>query len=86
MFSLNNKSRKKDQRTYQGFQYFPTKKLKEIIDEPMNRGIDGHDYQPDIDTIKEVYHNRLIKQIDNEIELSIKQRYGAWFKTNYVLI
>ena len=75
------KKRKKDNRTYRGFKYWPTAKLKEVIDDPYNRGIDGHDYQPYIDEIKEVYYNRLNK-ID--IDKLIEQRYeNAWHnKTN----
>jgi len=59
MFTLNNKTRKKDNRTYKGFKYWSTAKLKEVIDEPYNRGIHGHDYQPYIEEIKNVYYDRL---------------------------
>ena len=64
---------KKDYRTYQGFKYWPTAKLKEVIDEPYNRGIDGHDYQPYIEEIKDVYYQRL-----NNINIDklIEERYG----------
>ena len=46
------KKRKKDNRSYKNFKYWPTAKLKEVIDEPYNRGVDGHDYYPYIDEIK----------------------------------
>lgn len=60
MFTLNKGTkRKKDQRTYRNFKYWPTSKLLEVINEPYNRGIDGHDYGPDIKEIKEVYFLRL---------------------------
>lgn len=68
------KKRKKDYRTYRGFKYWSTAKLKEVIDEPYNRGIDGHDYQPYIEEIKNVYWDRLNK-ID--IDKLIEERYGA---------
>ena len=66
------KKKRKDNRTYQGFKYWTTTKLKEVIDEPYNRGINGHDYQPYIDEIKEVYDDRLNK-ID--IDKLIEERY-----------
>jgi hypothetical protein len=67
------KKRKKDTRSYRGFKYWPTKKLIEVIDEPYNRGVDGHDYQPYIEEIKDVYYERLN---NNDIEKQIEERYG----------
>ena len=66
------KKRREDNRTYQGFKYWPTAKLKEVIDEPYNRGINGHDYQTYIEEIKDVYYKRL-----NNINIDklIEQRY-----------
>lgn len=58
--------RKKDNRSYTGFKFWPTNKLKEIIDEPYNRGSDGHDYQPFIEEIKDIYWNRLNKIQDQQ--------------------
>jgi len=53
---------KKDNRTYKNFKFWTTKKLIEVINEPYNRGLNGHDYQPYIDEIKTEYYNRLNKQ------------------------
>ena len=53
---------RKDTRSYKNFHCWPTKKLAEIIDEPYNRGIDGHDYQPYIDEIKAEYYKRQLKK------------------------
>ena len=64
---------KKDNRTYKNFKYWSTLKLKEVIDEPYNRGIDGHDYQPYIEEIKDVYYDRL-NNID--VDKMIEKVYG----------
>ena len=64
---------KKDNRTYKNFQHWPTKKLLEIIDEPYNQGVDGHDYQPYIDEIKDIYWKRMANQ---NIDKMIEERYG----------
>lgn len=47
--------------------YWPTKKLKEIIDENYNRGVNDTDYGPIIDEIKRVYNSRMAKQIPQYI-------------------
>lgn len=60
-------------RTYRNFKYIPTSKLKEIIEEPYNRGIDGHDYQPDIEEIKEIYWDRINRQNEQENERLLMQ-------------
>ena len=62
MFKLNKgKAKKKDNRTYNNLHYMPTKKLLEIINEPYNRGIDGHEYEDYIDDINRIYLERLQK-------------------------
>ncbi len=63
---------KRDTRTYRNFKFWPTWKLKEVIEEPYFRGIDGHDYGPDIEEIKEVYYDRLNRLIERENELLIE--------------
>jgi hypothetical protein len=67
------KRRKKDNRTYKGFKHWPTAKLKEVIDEPYNRGIDGHDYQPYIEEIKDQYYKRQLKKQLRE------EKNGKWY-------
>lgn len=64
---------KKDNRTYKNFQYWTTKKLIEVINEPYNCGIDGHDYQPYIEEIQQVYWERISNQ---NIDKMIEERYG----------
>ena len=67
------RSRKKDTRTYRGFKFWTTKRLVAVIDEPYNRGVDGADYEPYIEEIKNVYYDRLNKiDVDKQIE----ERYG----------
>ena len=53
------KRRKKDNRTYKNFKFWSIEKLKQVINEPFNRGINGHDYGPYIDEIKAVYWSKL---------------------------
>lgn len=63
MFRLNRGLKnKKDNRTYKNFKYWSKEKLLEIINEPYNRGIDGHDYQPYIEDIKQAYYEKVTKQ------------------------
>ena len=54
--------KKRDNRTYKNFKYWSIEKLCEVIDEPYNRGIDGHDYQPYIDEIKQAYYEKILKK------------------------
>lgn len=62
MFSLNKgQKKKKDNRSYKNFKYWSKDKLLEVINEPYNRGIDGHDYQPYIEEIKEAYYEKVNK-------------------------
>jgi hypothetical protein len=61
-------ARKKDQRTYKGFKYWPTEKLKGVIDDDFCRGVNGADYEPFIDEIRNIYFERLNKI--NEIEFN----------------
>lgn len=62
MFTLNKGyKKKKDTRTYKNFKYWSKDKLLEVINEPYNRGIDGHDYQPYIEEIKEAYYQKVNK-------------------------
>ena len=51
--------RKKDLRTYTGFKFWTLDKLKQIIDEPFNRGLDGADYGPYMEEIKDTYYEKL---------------------------
>lgn len=72
---------KKDNRSYKNFQYWPTKKLLEIINEPYNRGINGHDYQPYIEEIQQIYWERLSNQnfdrmIENCFDTTLNTEYN----------
>ena len=60
------KKRKKDNRTYKNFKYWTTEKLYQVINEPYNRGINGHDYQPYIEEIKNEYFQRLNKRLEKQ--------------------
>tara|TARA_Y100000296_G_C5180060_1_gene263692 strand:- start:22031 stop:22231 length:201 start_codon:yes stop_codon:yes gene_type:complete len=60
MFKLNKiKASKRDSRTYKNFKYWPLLKLKEIIEHPNHQGLDGHDYGPYIEEIKQEYYRKL---------------------------
>jgi hypothetical protein len=62
MFILNKGHiRKKDTRTYKNFKHWSKDKPLEIINEPYNRGINGHDYQPYIEEIKQAYYEKVNK-------------------------
>lgn len=74
MFRLNNNSKKKDQRTYKNFKFWPTEKLKGVIDNPNHCGIDGADYDGHIDEIKEVYFLRVNIIMENNVNAQIEQR------------
>lgn len=58
----------KDARTYKNFKYWSMEKLKEVIDEPYNRGINGHDYQAYIEEIKQAYWEKLNKKFEADYE------------------
>lgn len=66
--------RKPDTRSYKNFEFWPTKKLLEVINEPYNRGTDGHDYQPYIEEIQQVYWERMNKE---DINKMIKNRFKS---------
>ena len=59
---LKKPNLRKQQRTFKGFKFWPTQKLKEVIDDPYNRGADGADYGVCIDEIKDAYYERLNKE------------------------
>jgi len=42
--------------------YIPTWKIKEILNDPYCRGIDGADYQPYKDELEQILWNRLNKE------------------------
>lgn len=65
---------KKDQRTYSGFKFWPTKKLKYVIEENYHRGVNGADYDSHIEEIKSVYYERINKNLDLQIEQQLKER------------
>lgn len=66
--------KKKDTRTYKNFKFWPTEKLKSVVDDDYNRGVDGADYQPYIDEIKDVYYLRLNKVSEVNMEREIQAR------------
>lgn len=51
--------------------YIPTKKIKEILNDPYTRGIDGRDYEPFKEILENILYERdnqyLEKYIENEI-------------------
>ena len=48
--------------------YWPTKKLKEVIDENYNRGVNGADFGVIIHEIKEVYQDRINKEAEKKLK------------------
>lgn len=60
--------RKKDNRTYKNFKYWSESKLLEVLNEPYHRGVDGHDYEPYIEEIKQAYYEKVNKR-NLELEL-----------------
>lgn len=71
---LGRKPKRKDQRTYKNFKYWPTEKLKEVIYDEYHRGSNGADYDGFIDEIKEVYYIRQNRIIENNINSEIELR------------
>ena len=70
-------SPRKDTRSYKNFKHWTTAKLKEVLDEPYNRGVDGHDYAPYIEEMQGIYWSRLNnKSVDKMIDKMIEERYG----------
>jgi hypothetical protein len=67
------KKRKKDTRSYKNFKHWTTAKLEEVINEPYNRGVHGHDYAPYIEEMKDIYYERLNNV---NIDKMIEERYG----------
>ena len=53
-------------KTYAKFNELNQEQKQKVIEEPYNRGIDGHDYQPDIEERLEVYWDRINKINEQE--------------------
>lgn len=58
---------------YKKVKHIPTKKLKEIIDDPYYRSICGTDYGPIIEEIKEIYFKRIQLKEETELEKQLKE-------------
>ena len=48
--------------------YIPTWKIKEILNEPYCRGIDGKDYEPVKEELQQILWERQSKEVFNEIK------------------
>jgi|VirMetMinimDraft_7_1064189.scaffolds.fasta_scaffold02731_20 hypothetical protein len=70
------KKRRKDTRSYKNFKHWTTAKLKEVLDEPYYRGVDGHDYAPYIEEMQDIYYARITKNTINMVDKMIEERYG----------
>ena len=65
----------KDNRSYKNVKYWPTQKLKEVLDDkPYYRTNTGHDYTDLKDEIEEVYFQRMNRLAEIQIEKQIQQR------------
>ena len=60
--------KRKENRACKNFKFWPTQKLKEVIDENFHRGVNGFDYFPYIEEIRDIYFLRLNKILNKQIK------------------
>lgn len=60
----------------------PTKKLKEILNDPYTRGITGKDYGPYLEELRDILWRRESKEFERESRIREKEQY---FYENFVI-